>query len=220
MTDIYNKNMDNKTAAATLKVSLTHLSFLKKAAGVPRGHRWVYAILKDFITKFPEALASSSVAQRMAQGQGLVISNRIGHSAKHRPNRNPKVKVGTRPTTPNRVSCTYRFTEDTYNKLQLASDRTKLSVSYIHEQLVAKYLDEFVKENEVRDLTNAKIAAEAAKKAYEAAQERLKAIEQGIASTQEEEPVTVSKTLPVKLSDLTGTLLKQAWAENNSEKRN
>ena len=156
---------NNATAMAGLSISPVHLGFLKKAARIPKGHKWPLHLLTEFLTEHPDAMACG-VAKEFAM-KPPTITDRIGHSQKHRPKRNPKIKVGIRANTPDRVSCTYRLKADVYHKLQCASELTNLSVTKIVEDMVDEFHSEFVQNKEENRLQAARLAAQLAKETYD-----------------------------------------------------
>lgn len=162
---------NNATAINGLGISLTHLSYLKKAAGIPKGHQWPLHLLTEFLTANPDAKACG-VAKSIAEGN-TAIQTRIGHSKKHRPTRNPKVKQGKRSDTPNRVSVTYRLREDVYHKIQATSEVTKESATKIIEALVNEFCEGLAAANKENQLQAARIQTAEAQRALDLAQAKL-----------------------------------------------
>lgn len=168
---------NNATAIAGLGISPVHLGYLKKAARIPKGHKWPLHLLTEFLTEHPDAMACG-VAKKLAMDPPRSIPNRVGHSQKHRPKRDPKIKVGKRESTPDRVSVTYRLKADVYHKLQTTSELTKQSVTKIVEDIVSEFHEKYLQTREENKLQSARLAAQQAKEAYEKAQAKIDEYEQ------------------------------------------
>jgi hypothetical protein len=186
MTELKQKAQDeltnNATAIAGLGITQTHLTYIKKAAKIPKGHKFPLHLLTDYLEEHPDAMASG-IAKRMASGQHLiakqeVVTSRIGHSKKHRASRNPKIKIGVRESTPDRISCTYRLKADTYHAIQKISELTKQSATKIIENIVNEFHEVYLEKNEENKLQSARLAAQQAKEAYDTAQAKIAKYEQ------------------------------------------